>query len=77
MNEQDKIILFEVFKKYEIDQIFEMVLDSWYSENLNQEDKEYNILTINTLMKCVAGEIEKLNNLQLTLMELLDKNLKK
>lgn len=77
MNEQDKNVLFEVFKKNQIDIIFEMVLDSWYSENLNQETKEYNILTINTLMKCVAGEIEKLNNLQLTLMELLDKNLEK
>ena len=66
MNEQDKNVLFEVFKKNQIDIIFEMVLDSWYSENLNQENKERNILTINTLMKCVAEEIEKLNNLQLT-----------
>ena len=77
MNEQDKNVLFEVFKKNQIDCIFETVLDSWYSENLNQENKEHNILTINTLMKCVAEEIEKLNNLQLTLMELLDKNLEK
>lgn len=77
MNEQDKNVLFEVFKKNQIDEIFEKVLDSWYSENLNQENKEINILTINTLMKRVAEEIEKLNNLQLTLMELLDKNLEK